>query len=662
MKQETILVVEDDSLDAELLSEVLKEMNYDIYWVKNGKEALNFVEDKTPSLILLDIMLPEQSGYDICRSLKNNSMTKDIPVIFISALDSEKDITKGLNLGAADYITKPIRKDLVIARVKNQLKLNEFQKEFEAIFDNIQSLIFLVDIDNGKFTYDRVNSNFENYLFMSIKDIHGRTPREIFGDEFGSGIEEHYRICYEEQSSLTYEETTILGGDKRIWLTKISPIIIEGKVKQLVGTSLDITKNKLRENKIINQKNKLEKILKTTMDGFFIVDEEGYFIDANKSFEDMIGYNKNELLNLAIYDIEAKENKAGVKKHIEKIKSKGSDRFETILKTKSEKIINAEVSVTDLGFQNNSYIFFAFVRDITERKKKQKEINIIKERLELAVEGGNIGIWDWNIESKEVYYNKDWADMIGYEEEELDYNISSWQDLVHPEDIEQVNAEVSKLLEDKVETYKIEQRIKTKEGSWKWIRDIGKVTERDNEGNPVRAVGVHIDIDKEKKAQQRIKYLSNHDNLTGLYNNRYFNEEIKRLINSRKYPISLIIGDLDNLKVVNDNYGHQIGDYYLKQTANIMKNIFRNEDVISRIGGDEFAVILPNTDENSVLKMCSRVENEFAEIKKDNQDLNLLSISLGSFTLENNSFSFGEAYRIADKRMYQNKNNKSNDL
>lgn len=229
MKQETILVVEDDSLDAELLSEVLKEMNYDLYWVKNGKEALNFVEDKIPSLILLDIMLPGQSGYDICRSLKNNSITKDIPVIFISALDSEKDITKGLNLGAADYITKPIKKDLVIARVKNQLKLNEFQKELKT--KHKQQNILLENIDTqiwylkDKYTYGKVNSSHVEFLGVCKEDIENKRFDSFLDEELADLCEKSNEEVFAKKTKIITEEwASDHKGNKRLLRISKNPV------------------------------------------------------------------------------------------------------------------------------------------------------------------------------------------------------------------------------------------------------------------------------------------------------------------------------------------------------------------------------------------------------------------------------------------------------
>jgi diguanylate cyclase (GGDEF)-like protein/PAS domain S-box-containing protein len=165
---------------------------------------------------------------------------------------------------------------------------------------------------------------------------------------------------------------------------------------------------------------------------------------------------------------------------------------------------------------------------------------------------------------------------------------------------------------------------------------------------------LYNDISERKQKEEKIKYLSFHDKLTELYNRRYFENEMERLNQSRKLPISIIIGDLDNLKYINDNFGHKKGDQYIKKAAELISDNFREEDITARIGGDEFAVLLPETDYDTALEICGRIKSSFKNCSKF---INL-DISLGCAA--NNKFSEDlEAVFIeADKRMYQEKKSK----
>lgn len=104
------------------------------------------------------------------------------------------------------------------------------------------------------------------------------------------------------------------------------------------------------------------------------------------------------------------------------------------------------------------------------------------------------------------------------------------------------------------------------------------------------------DITERKKFEEQLKYVSMHDQLTGLYNRAYLENEMERLGNSREYPITIMCMDLDGLKLVNDSLGHDHGDSQLQECAQILKHSFRASDILARVGGDEFTALLPKTD------------------------------------------------------------------
>ena len=400
--------------------------------------------------------------------------------------------------------------------------------------------------------------------------------------------------------------------------------------------------------------------------GVLVADQGGKIIFLNETFKKMTGYSKEEIKTIDDWC----EKICPGKKYKEIISILFQDEVASDISNRTFEVKTAAGNNKFFDFHysrlEDGKLFFEIIDANNEVEQKQglklKEVN---ERLELAVEGANIGVWDWNARDNSVHYNKNWAQMLGYQVSELENNLNTWLEIVHPEDKKQALEDINNHLNGDTKVYFNEHRLKTKSGKWKWIRDIGKVIDRDKEGNPLRIVGVHIDIDKQKRSAKKIEYLSMHDELTGLYNRRYFNNEMKRLHNSRKYPLSLIVGDLNKLKFINDNYGHSMGDKYIKVTARILKETIRTEDVVARIGGDEFALILPETNNEKAKDITERIINNIEE-KNSDDDLPVpLSIALGYETINSSEEDIEKCYSRADKKMYKQKfkdRNKNNSV
>jgi PAS domain S-box-containing protein len=141
-------------------------------------------------------------------------------------------------------------------------------------------------------------------------------------------------------------------------------------------------------------------------------------------------------------------------------------------------------------------------RDITERKTAEEALRVSEERLELALRGADLGFWDVDLQTGEQIHDQRWADMLGYSAEELEPHISTWKNLVHPDDLPKVEKVLKAHLEGAAPFYECEYRLRTKSGDWKWIRTRGRITVRDKSGTQLRMTGTHLDISDGKRAEQ----------------------------------------------------------------------------------------------------------------------------------------------------------------
>jgi len=258
-----------------------------------------------------------------------------------------------------------------------------------------------------------------------------------------------------------------------------------------------------------------------------------------------------------------------------------------------------------------------------------------------------------DLECTPIFMSPQMEGLFGYSDQEWRDNPNLWPDIVHPDDRERVIAEHHRTYSTG-EPFNVDYRVYTRSGKVIWIHDES-VLAVDPSGVKTWQ-GVMYDISDRKAMEDELRYLGHHDSLTGVYSRAFMETELERLQKSRDFPVSIIMSDVDRLKAVNDKYGHAVGDEMLRRAASVIRSAFRAEDIIARMGGDEFAVVLPSTDDKAAQMAITRIQRAVAKEAKAEIGPKL-KISLGCSTGAQNE-SLEQVLRRADRNMYQQKQSK----
>jgi diguanylate cyclase len=277
---------------------------------------------------------------------------------------------------------------------------------------------------------------------------------------------------------------------------------------------------------------------------------------------------------------------------------------------------------------------------------------------------GSLGRWYLDFSSSLVVFNAQKVLALGYTLDEIPHPTpyTFFTNLLHPDDYLKTMKSMLDNMNNITPVYEVEYRIRAKDGSYKWFYDRGLVTQRDENNKATFAAGIVFEITNKKeeemnllKERQEFKHSSLTDVLTGIMNRRAVLDELSKRMNRHIYNfehLSIIMIDIDDFKPVNDKFGHLTGDKVLIKIAQKISESIRDFDTVGRYGGEEFLVILPNTDLNNAYKASERIrlniENTIFE------DVGKVTISAGYVEFKNETID--ELIDLADQSLYKAKN------
>ena len=397
-----ILIVDDEIPNLKLLTEYLGQAGYQVRPTEKPQQAIDSALAKPPALILLDVRMPEMDGFEVCRHLKQYERTRDIPIIFISALQDVKDRVRGFEVGGVDFISKPFQEEEVLARLRTHMNLRNMQlnlesmvaertaevieseQRFRATFE--QAAVGIAHLSNeGRFL--RINKKFCDIVGYSKNEMLALTFQDItHPEDLDADLEYVRQVLNGEIETYTMDKRYYRKDGSIVWVNLTVSLVFDrgGSPNYFVSVIKDISERKQAEEALRQSRDFLEHLISAVPDAIFSIKIPERTINwANDSF-DVMGYEPEEYIGQSTKKFYANpEDYDAVGRLQQKAIRKGDDmiRNEVMLLRKDGRVIPAELTATYYREDGKLSLITAFVRDISERKQAEKKVLDYQQRL-----------------------------------------------------------------------------------------------------------------------------------------------------------------------------------------------------------------------------------------------------------------------------------------
>lgn len=510
-----------------------------------------------------------------------------------------KDGTKRIVMASASLLDEKLGSNhLVILYDITELKRaeqarRESESMYRVIVETAQEGIWTIDAANLT-TF--VNPKMADILGYTEEEMQGR-PIYDFMDEEGRVIAEQNVKRREAGIAEQHDFKFIRKNGEPVWTElHVNPLYDrQGGYAGALAMATDITERHRSIRALQESERKYRNLFENMTTGFalheIICDDRGKpcnyrYLEINPAFEKLTGVTASQLIGKTVLDVLPDTEQYWI------------DIFGRVALT-GEPMAYENFS-RELGKYYDTWVFspkrnqFAVIfSDATERKQSESEINALAERLALATRAAKIGIWDWDVANDELTWDDRMFELYAVDKSEFSAVYDAWLSRVHPDDQAFAQQSIRDALENDA-IYDISFRVVWPDGTTHHIKADGQVVTNDA-GEVVRMTGVNYDISDRVDAEERLRFMAHHDELTGLPNRSLFMDRLAGMMkraSRNKTSVALLFMDLDRFKNINDTFGHETGDTFLKMIADRLRRDIRNSDTVARFGGDEFAVLL----------------------------------------------------------------------
>ncbi|MFX4262752.1 PAS domain S-box protein [Pelotomaculum propionicicum] len=565
-------------------------------------------------------------------------------------------------------------------------KIRTSRQQLLDIIDSLPDATFVIDSDKKVIAW---NQALEVMTGVNKEDMIGKgdyayavpfygVNRPILIDLVLSDdrkTELEYDFIMREGSAL-YAETyvqSVYGGKGAHLRAKISRLCDkDGNTIGAIESIHDITARKQAEEALAAERHRFASLTEGSPFGMVLFDDQGCYKYINPKFTEIFGFNLADIPDrkawfdkaypdpeyrnrvLAFWENDVRNSMPGEKKtRLSRVTCKDGE----------EKII----SFTPVRLHTGEFLIAC--EDITRRRLAERELKAANRQLMDIIDFLPDATFVIDNDGRVIAWNKAIEEMTGVRKEEMlgkgdyAYAVPFYGEtrpilidlvLMPQKEIEEKYAYVIRSGNTLITETDVPFTYMGK-GAILW--GIATLL-LDSDGNVIGAIESIRDVTEKKKAEEQLKYLSLHDPLTGLYNRTFFEEGMRRASDGRFDPLGIIICDLDGLKLINDTLGHDAGDSLLVEVAKNIGKSFRKGDIVSRIGGDEFAILLTRSDEKAVEEACVRLRLSFDNYNGSDPEIPL-NVSIGFAVGSMDTTSVSELFKEADNNMYREKLHRS---
>jgi diguanylate cyclase (GGDEF)-like protein/PAS domain S-box-containing protein len=400
----------------------------------------------------------------------------------------------------------------------------------------------------------------------------------------------------------------------------------------------------MHELKVFN-----ETIVQKADEGIIVTDSSGIITFANPALEKMLGCSTGEMNGQSWLDfVPPAMRERAIKADQARAKGQG-ERYELQLQHKDGTPVPVQISASPrydslTGTYTGTQ---AVMTNIANIQQAERAIRESEEKYRLIFERSPFGILHFDNQGIITDCNEKFMEIIGSSHEVL-----LGLDMTRLPDQNIVKA-VQSALQGETAIYEDTYRSVTAEKVTPVRAIFAPIFSAGGSyGKAEGGIGIIEDITDRKAAEEKVRHMSYNDQLTNLYNRYYMEEELKRLDTERQLPFSIIMADVNGLKLVNDTYGHLVGDQLLCKAADIIRENSRSEDIVARWGGDEFVILLPQTPEKVANKVAKRISDSCKSVQVEDFPV---SIALGSATRKRFTKTLNATLKEAEDKMYEQK-------